>query len=91
VLGQNLKRGTVQSWTLGWGKTYYNDDLLMSFLGSWLEESKMFSSTLLAQYQWDDFWSFSSALTYTDSDQEIELMSSNGAEFALLLKVKFEL
>ena len=90
TLDQNLKRGAVQSWTLGWGKTYLNDDLVMSFLGSWLEEPEVFSSTLLAQYQWDDFWNFSSALTYTDSDQTIELMSLNGSEFALLLKAKLE-
>jgi len=90
TLDQNLKRGAVQSWTLGWGKTYLNDDLVMSFLGSWLEEPEVLSSTLLAQYQWDDFWNFSSALTYTDSDQTIELVSLNGSEFALLLKAKLE-
>ena len=90
TLDHNLKRDTVQSWTLGWGKTYLNDDLVMSFLSSWFEEPEVLSSTLLAQYQWDDFWNFSSALTYTDSDQIIELMSPNGSELALLLKAKLE-
>jgi len=85
-----LQRGTVQSWTLGWGKTYLKDDLVMSFLASWLTDPDVLSSTILSQYQWDDFWNFSAALTYTDSSQTIEVVSPNGSELAVLLKVKLE-
>lgn len=87
---QNLKRGSMQAWTLGWSKLYLKDDLVMSFLGSWLTESDVLSSTLLAQYQWDDFWNFSSALSYTDSNQALEGLSSKGSDLGLLLKVKLE-
>jgi len=87
---KDIKRGSMQSWTLGWAKTYMNDDLVMSFLGSWLTESEVLSTALLAQYQWDDYWNFSTALTYSDSGQSLEASSTNGSDLALLLKAKLE-
>lgn len=87
---QNLKRGSVQAWTLGWAKTYLKDDLVMSFLGSWLTESEVLSTTLLAQYQWDDYWNFSAALSYTDAGQALEDVSPKRSDLALLLKAKIE-
>lgn len=56
----------TQAWTAGWGKSYMNDNLDLSFLGSWISESEQLSATLLAQYQWDDYWELSSALSYLD-------------------------
>ena len=87
---QKLKSGSMQAWTMGWAKTYLSDDLVMSFLGSWLTESEVISTTLLAQYQWDDYWNFSTALTYTDSGQASEALSPNDSDLVLLLKAKLE-
>jgi hypothetical protein len=75
---------------MGWSKTYLNDDLAMSFLGSWLTESDTLSTTLLAQYQWDDYWNFSTALSYTDSAETVEVLSLNASDLTLLIKAKFE-
>ncbi|MFT5719063.1 MAG: hypothetical protein ACI9T7_003274 [Oleiphilaceae bacterium] len=87
---KNLKTGSIQAWNMGWSKTYLNDDLAMSFLGSWLTESDTLSTTLLAQYQWDDYWNFSTALSYTDSAETVEVLSLNASDLTLLIKAKFE-
>jgi hypothetical protein len=90
TIQQNLKVGSVQAWTLGWAKTYLKDDLVMSFLGSWLTEPEVASLAVLAQYQWNDYWNFSTALNYTDSSQTVEVLSSKASDLTFLIKAKLE-
>lgn len=87
----NAKSSRVQSWTIGWSKTYLNDDLMLSFLGFWVTEPEVLTATALAQYQWDDFWDFSTALTYTDADGATQSVSLNESELTLLLKLRFQI
>jgi len=90
TLLEDTKSETVQSWTMGWSKTYFNDDLTMSFLGLFLNEPQILTSTVLAQYQWDDYWSFSSALSYTDAEENAQSLALNDSDFNLLIKVQFQ-
>lgn len=84
------ERSTVQSWTFGWSKTYLNDDLTMSILGLWASEPDQLTTTILGQYQWNDYWHFSSALTYTDADASAQSILVSDSELTLLIKAKFQ-
>lgn len=62
---------STQTWTAGWNKTYLNDDLTLSLLGSYIETPQTSSVTLQSQYKWDDFWTLTTALGYADTQQTI--------------------
>lgn len=81
---------TVYSWTIGWSKTYLNDDLTMSFLGQWATEPEQLSATLLAQYQWDDYWNFASALSYLDATTNSQANLLQSADLSLLVQAKYQ-
>ena len=87
----DAKSEPTQAWTAGWSKRYINDDLTMSFLGSWVSESEQVFTTLFAQYQWDDYWMFSSALSYTDIDENTQnpLQTSSDLTATMMVKVQF--
>ena len=90
TLLKDTKSEAIQSWTMGWSKTYFNDDLIMSFLGMYLNKPKVLTGTVLAQYQWDDYWNFSSALSYTDAEDNAQSLTLNESDFNLLIKAKFQ-
>ncbi len=76
--------------TLGWSKTYFNDDLAMSLLGNWVDEPRLFSTTLLAEYQLNDFWNVSCALGYADNEEEQPFLPLAQQDKSVTLAVKVE-
>lgn len=72
--GDSMQR--ARAWTAGWNNTYFNDDLTLSFLGTYFSRPRQRSATFQAEYQWDDYWAFSSALSYTDLAEESPLATS---------------
>lgn len=88
---QEFKIGSLQMLTASWLKTYSKDDLTMSFLGSWLTEFDVLTTTFLGEYQWDDVWRFSSALSYAHSSTETGSIQLQGSGVSLLLKAKLEI
>lgn len=63
-LGERLKR--TQAWTLGWHKSYLNDELSLSFLGNYFKQDDQYQLTLQSLYQWDDFWHLGCAASYAE-------------------------
>ena len=84
-----VKRKT-QVLTLGWSKTYLNDDLTMSLLGNWFSSPRFSSVNLLSEYQWDDYWNFSLALGLSDVTREAEDLLIAPTKKSLTFGVKFE-
>ncbi len=71
IWGTHFKNDTVESqdtqvFTLGWRKTFLNDNLIMSLLGNWASSPRFSSATILADYRWSDYWSSSLALSIAD-------------------------
>ena len=66
------------------------DDLIMSVLGIWMNEKDALTATVLAQYQWDDYWNFSSALSYMKSNETVSNSVENDSDFTLTLKAKVQ-
>ncbi|WP_372810325.1 hypothetical protein [Litorivivens sp.] len=56
----------IQVVSVGWRKTYLNDDLVMSLLGNWASSPRFGMVTVLAEYRWNDFWKTSLALSVAD-------------------------
>jgi len=76
--------------TLGWSKTYFNDDLNMRLLANGREDPKSLSATAQAIYQYDDFWTISSALTLADADAAAaNPLQSQNNEMSLQIKYQF--
>lgn len=87
--GKNTPDST-QVITVGWNNTYINDDLALSFLGNWVNEPKWASITALAEYQWDDYWSFSSAISLANVSKSAEVLALAQPDTSLTLAVKYE-
>ncbi len=87
VPGQN---DSTPFFTLGWSKSYLNDDLDMRLLANGREDPKSLSATAQAIYQYDDFWTFSSALTLADADgATANPLQSQDNEVSLQIKYQF--
>ena len=80
----------IQVLTFGWRKTYLNDDLVMSLLGNWASSPRFAGVTVLAEYQWNDFWNTALALSFADlGDADIPIPIIP-AEEAATLSIKYE-
>ena len=78
------------SFTVGWSKTYMNDDLSMSLLGFTSDEPDLASLTIQAQYKWNDYLTISSAIGIADTDEEVSSFPLAQPEQSLTLSVKYE-
>jgi len=79
----------TRTWNASWKKEFYNDTLSLSLLGLWLDEPKRQLATLLAEYQWNDFWVFSSALQFGDNIQQLGLVEPE-SQLALQVSMKYQ-
>lgn len=80
----------TQIFTVGWRKTWLNDDLTMSLLGNWSSSPRFAGATILAEYQWNDYWNTALALSVADlSKLEIDLPILPAEESATL-SIKYE-
>ena len=78
----------VEQFTAGWSKTYDNDDLTMSLLGSWLAKHQQSRLTVHGRYQVDDYWQYSAALSYTEIGDLIRSnLVTNGWEASMGIKI----
>jgi hypothetical protein len=78
----------VEQFTAGWSKTYDNDDLTMSLLGSWLAKHHQSRLTVHARYQIDDYWQCSTALSYTETgDLSASNLVADGWEASMGIKI----
>lgn len=80
----------IQAVTLGWRKTYLNDDLVMSLLGNWASSPRFSSFTVLAEYQWNDYWNTSLALSFADLSEVDIAIPIVPAEEAATLSIQYE-
>lgn len=80
----------VTNLTIGWSKTYLNDNLSMSLLGFASDEPKTASMTVQAQYKWNDFWTLSSAIGFADTNEELTNSPLEQAKQSLTLSIKYE-
>lgn len=87
---EKVAQQNTQVLTLGWSKTYLNDDLTMSLLGNWSSSPRFSSANLLGEYQWDDYWNFSLALGLSDTSKEAENLLIIPAKKSITVGVKFE-
>ena len=80
----------TEAYTAAWNNTYLNDDLSLSLLGSWASVSKQSRTTMLGEYQIDDFWSVGTALGYRDTGDTSPTIASfeTGWESSVMLKVE---
>lgn len=86
----NVDTRDTQVLTLGWRKTYLNDNLIMSLLGNWSSEPRFGALTVLAEYQWNDYWNTALALSVADLD-ELEMdIPIIPAEEAATVSIKYE-
>jgi len=81
---------STQVLTAGWSKTLLNDDLAVSLLANWLIDPRTVSATLLAEYQWDDFWNFAGALGFSESEESNASSPFIQPDKLLTLAVKYE-
>lgn len=80
----------IQVVTMGWRKTYLNDDLIMSLLGNWASNPRFAGVTVLAEYQWNDYWNTSLALSFADlSELDIPIPIAPAEESATV-SIKYE-
>jgi len=56
----------AEFWNVSWSKQYANDNLTLSMLSAWSKEPERLMITGLSEYDWDDNWTLSSSLSYTD-------------------------
>ena len=76
--------------SLGWRKTYLNDNLAMSLLGNWASHPRFATITVLADYRWNDYWSSSFAITAADINEIGEGNPIVVAEESLTMSIKYE-
>ncbi|MBD2859533.1 hypothetical protein IB286_11005 [Spongiibacter sp. KMU-158] len=86
---QQAKQQDFEVLTVGWRKTYLNDDLTMSLLGNRSSEPKFSMVTVLADYQWNDYLSTSFALTLADLNSTTPIPIAPAEESATL-SIKYE-
>lgn len=53
---------SIDGITLGWSERFMNENLSVSLLSYWLAEPRTSNTTILSEYQWDDYLSFSFAI-----------------------------
>lgn len=80
----------IQVLTVGWRKTYLNDNLVASLLGNWSSSPRFYGLTLLGEYQWNDYWSSALALSFADLSKLDTPLPILPAEEAVTLSVKYE-
>ena len=80
----------IQVVTFGWRKTYLNDDLVMSLLGNWASNPRFAGVTVLAEYQWDDFWKTALALSFADLSEVDIPIPIIPAEESATVSIKYE-
>ena len=85
-----LKQRDIQVITMGWRHSYLNDNLVMSVLGNWASNPRFATATILAEYQWSDYWSSAFALSLADLDESSKDLPVASAEKAATLSIKYE-
>ncbi|MEE8057187.1 MAG: hypothetical protein V3T17_05055 [Pseudomonadales bacterium] len=75
--------------TMGWRKTYWNDNLSMSLLAYVVDEPELASLTIQAQYKWNDYWTISSAIGIADISDEVANSPLAQPEQSLTLSIKY--
>lgn len=80
----------VQLMTVGWRKSWLNDVVTMSLLGNCASSPRFASVTVLAEYQWTDYWNVSLALGLADVDEQTLFTSVLPYEKSATLGVKYE-
>lgn len=87
---ENAKAQEFEVVTVGWRKTYLNDDLAMSLLGNHSSEPEFSMLTVLAEYQWNDYLSTDLALSIADLDKLNTPLPIAPAEESVTLGIKYE-
>jgi len=67
----NTRFKRARAWTAGWNNSYWNDDLTLRFLGTYLSKPRQHTGTFQAEYQWDDYYTYAAALAYSDYDEPV--------------------
>jgi len=78
-----------RAWNLSWRKEFYHDTLSLSLLGLWFDQPKVQITTFLAEYQWNDFWLFSSAIQYGDNIQQVSMVNGE-SQLSLQVSLKYQ-
>lgn len=77
-------------YTFGWSKSYWNDDLSMSLLGNITTDPELYSFTVLAQYQFDDYWQFSAALGLSELKDDLAAGLPVPPDESITLQAKYQ-
>ncbi len=81
------------SLTAGWDKTYWHDDLALSALVNYVDETDSYGATMLAVLQMDDYWKLSGAMAFNHVDDafgsESAFPLTDGTEWTLKLTWQF--
>lgn len=80
----------TQVLSLGWRKTFLNDNLVMSLLGNWSSNPRFASATILADYRWNDYWSTAFAISAADLGELGENNPIVAAEESATMSIKYE-
>lgn len=80
----------IQVFTLGWRKSWLNDNLDMSLLGNWASSPRFGAVTILAEYQWSDTLNTSLALGAADVKGDTSALSLIPQEESVTVGVKYE-
>lgn len=90
----NTSFDETTTFTMGWSKTYLNDDLSMSLLAYTSDEPKLSSLTIQAQYKWNDFWTIGSAIGIADTNNSLNNALSESPlvqpEQSFTLSIKYQ-
>lgn len=86
-----VEQATAQSplFTLGWNKSYLNDNLAMSLLAYAAREPRLAAINLLAEYKWSDYWTIATALGVADFDEETAAGPFGLAKRSLMSTLRF--
>ena len=90
LASSNESRSQSPLYTFGWSKSYWNDDLSMSLLGNITTDPELYAVTLLAQYQYNDYWQYSAALGVSELVGEVAQSFPVPPDESLTLQVKFQ-
>ncbi len=87
---ENAKAQEFEIVTVGWRKTYLNDNLAMSLLGNHSSEPEFSMLTILAEYQWNDYLSTDLAFTLADLNKLDTPVPIAPAEESVTVGIKYE-
>lgn len=87
---ENAEAQEFEVVTVGWRKTYLNDDLAMSLLGNHSSEPEFSMLTVLAEYQWNDYLSTDLAFSIADLDKLNTPLPIAPAEESVTVGIKYE-